>query len=271
MMISVIIPTYNRSSLLKRALESLAVQTDQEFEVVIADDTSTDDTAEVVRDFYPRMKKIIYFKLGRNSGVNGARNEAIRRSSGDWLAFLDDDDEFMENAIEIIKKNVDKVPKEYNIAYFNAIADTGTLRYESGYQFSDGEEYFDPSYYDTMTKRGLKGDCKLVIRASLCKEGGYWFPESVNGFESYTMSLIARDKKGIRYFKEKTTLIHLDDSIPHLSFTAPKRPQALLSLHSHQISQHWKFYISHPQILFKKIVAMIKLLWHSVSSLSAQS
>jgi len=85
--ISLIIPTHSRPHLLPRAVESaLAAGTD--VEVIVVDDASTDDTAEVCR----AIKGINYVRLDHNQGVAGARNVGVLTSSAEYIAFLDDDD-----------------------------------------------------------------------------------------------------------------------------------------------------------------------------------
>ena len=87
---TVVIPTHNRSSLLKRALESVLEQTFEDFELIIVDDHSTDDTASVVRSLSdPRIR---YMINKRTNGACGARNVGIFSAKGKWVAFLDDDD-----------------------------------------------------------------------------------------------------------------------------------------------------------------------------------
>jgi len=93
--ISVIIPTYNRYELLKRALNSVFSQTYTPFEVIVIDDGSTDETQQIVQDF-PNIK---YF-YQENRGVSSARNLGIEKSASDWIAFLDSDDEWHENKLE---------------------------------------------------------------------------------------------------------------------------------------------------------------------------
>jgi glycosyltransferase involved in cell wall biosynthesis len=87
---SVIIPTYNNGSTLARAIESVLAQTHAAHEIIVIDDGSSDDTTEVVRKFADR---IIYLRQA-NAGVSAARNRGMEAASGDWLAFVDADDEF---------------------------------------------------------------------------------------------------------------------------------------------------------------------------------
>jgi glycosyltransferase involved in cell wall biosynthesis len=88
--ISVVIPTRNRRPFLSRALASVLAQGDVTLDVIVVDDASTDDTAEwLARANDPRVRVITHDKP---RGVSAARNEAIGAATGDWVAFLDDDD-----------------------------------------------------------------------------------------------------------------------------------------------------------------------------------
>jgi len=96
MQISLIIPSHNRSNYLQRALQSVYAQTFSAFEVIVVDDGSTDDTAEMLRSEFPQVTYIYQ----KNSGVSSARNTGIKHSSSEWLAFLDSDDTWLENKLE---------------------------------------------------------------------------------------------------------------------------------------------------------------------------
>jgi len=99
--ISVIIPTYNRANLLPRAIESVLRQTFKNFELIIVDDGSTDNTTEVVKEFLKKDKRIKYIKLNKNSGVPAhPRNIGIQNAVGEYIAFLDSDDEWLPEKLE---------------------------------------------------------------------------------------------------------------------------------------------------------------------------
>ncbi|MEI6707046.1 MAG: glycosyltransferase family A protein [Methylococcales bacterium] len=91
MNISVIIPTYNRCELLRRALLSVFAQTLLATEVLVIDDGSTDATSVMLHTEFPAVR--YYYQ--QNSGISSARNLGIQHSTGDWLAFLDSDDEWL--------------------------------------------------------------------------------------------------------------------------------------------------------------------------------
>lgn len=94
--ISVIIPTYNRCELLCRALSSVFGQGYPAVEVVVVDDGSDDGTAEMINNDFPSVK--YYFQ--ENKGVSAARNRGIGLASGEWVAFLDSDDEWLPNKLQ---------------------------------------------------------------------------------------------------------------------------------------------------------------------------
>ena len=107
MHVSVIIPTYNRKHTLKRAIQSVYIQSLLPFEIIVVDDGSKDGTKEWVKQKYPGIKYIYQ----KNRGVSSARNKGIKIAQGDWIALLDSDDEWLPNKlseqINKIKSNLD--------------------------------------------------------------------------------------------------------------------------------------------------------------------
>jgi glycosyltransferase involved in cell wall biosynthesis len=97
-MVSVVIPTYNRAHLVSRAIQSVLDQTYRDFELIIVDDGSTDNTEEVVRAFHDA--RIIYLKQPSNRGVSAARNAGIKAAQGNYIAFQDSDDEWLPQKLE---------------------------------------------------------------------------------------------------------------------------------------------------------------------------
>lgn len=96
MNISVIIPSYNRAQLLPRAVNSVLEQTLPAQEIIIVNDGSSDNTAGIVAEQFPQCRYIEQ----SNRGVSAARNRGIEVATGEWLAFLDSDDEWLPSKLE---------------------------------------------------------------------------------------------------------------------------------------------------------------------------
>lgn len=99
-MISVVIPTHNRSDLIQRAIESVLNQTYKDVEIVVVSDGSTDNTEEVVQSYQEKYSNIQFLSIFPGKGANNARNEGIKASNGEYIAFLDDDDEWLPSKLE---------------------------------------------------------------------------------------------------------------------------------------------------------------------------
>ena len=108
--VSVIIPTYNRAEMVKEAIQSVLEQTYTDYEIVVVDDGSTDNTRDVVNALNRRFNKIRYI-YQENKGRSAARNRGIRTALGDYIAFLDSDDRFLPEKlrmqVEVLESNSD--------------------------------------------------------------------------------------------------------------------------------------------------------------------
>lgn len=108
-LVSIIMPAYNCSDFVGITLDSIIAQTYQNWEVIVVDDCSTDNTAEVVKDYMKRESRIKFHKLDKNSGAAIARNKAIDMANGKYMAFLDSDDvwvaEKLQKQISFMKNN----------------------------------------------------------------------------------------------------------------------------------------------------------------------
>ena len=107
---SVIITTYNRADLLVRALDSLICQTENDWEAIIIDDGSNDDTAERISPFLNSEKRIVYIRQQRR-GASVAKNTGIFLSKGKYITFLDSDDEYYPCHLQSRKEILQATPE----------------------------------------------------------------------------------------------------------------------------------------------------------------
>ena len=118
-LVSIITPTYNCGRYIEETIKSVINQTYKNWEMIIIDDCSTDNTKSIVEEYQKKYSNIIYHILEKNSGAAVARNIAIKMAKGKFIAFLDSDDlwheEKLEKQINFMKQN------DYNFTYTNYI------------------------------------------------------------------------------------------------------------------------------------------------------
>lgn len=168
--VSVVIPTYNRAHVLPNAISSVLTQTFRDFEIIIVDDGSTDQTQELLRNHSAPITII----RQENQGVSAARNAGILASRGEYVAFLDSDDEWLRNKLEsqvgflILNHKVDFVSC---LAVNESAAPFRRMRPKARQQFFDALSYPFPSNVS-----------RFVVRRS-CFERHGLFDVSLNGPE----------------------------------------------------------------------------------------
>lgn len=154
--VSIQIPTYNQASILKRAITSALRQDYKNFEVIISDDCSTDNTEEVVANF--KDSRIKYFKNEKNLGrVGNYKNALYNYSLGDWVVNLDGDDyftddSFISDGINAILKNKDTVLYMAQNCFLKKIAKINNITINNSYIVLNGLQYLEnysmyPSFF----------------------------------------------------------------------------------------------------------------------------
>lgn len=104
--VSVVIPTYNRAKYVTETIDSVLSQSYTDYEIIVVDDGSTDNTREALA---PYMDRIRYIHQ-QNSGVSAARNRGIKAARGKWIAFLDSDDIWLPEKLAVQIKDISKYP-----------------------------------------------------------------------------------------------------------------------------------------------------------------
>lgn len=185
---SIITPTYNRAFCLWRAVQSVLNQTYPFFELIIVDDGSTDDTEKLVSIFSdPRIK---YIKMAKNSGPSVARNIGLKKSSGKYIAYLDSDNAWYPEFLEVMNKaainNKEKVlffsKKNYRLILVDEKGGRNSVRDE----FSNSEKYFD---LKRLWHRRIMIDTNIMChkRNEIMELGGW--DESLGFWEDWELSL----------------------------------------------------------------------------------
>jgi len=124
--ISVIIPTFNRSKTLVRAINSVLNQTYKDIEIIVVDDASTDNTFQVIESFV-RSGKVRYIKHKARQGAQAARITGIINSTGEYIAFLDSDDELLPNSLEVRLEALYSSGFDSALIYGDVLLDNGKV------------------------------------------------------------------------------------------------------------------------------------------------
>ena len=208
-MITVFTPTYNRSYILSKLYLSLTKQTNKDFEWLIVDDGSTDNTKETVKSFQYDNRIQINYYYQENGGKHRAINNGINLANGELFFIVDSDDFLVDNAIERI------------IIHYNDIKDNpefggvcGLRAYPSGIRVGENKKIFsvlDCSSLEFRYKYDQKGDMAEVYYTKVLKE--YPFPEFYNEkfcSEAVVWNRIACKYK-LRFFYE---IIYICEYLP---------------------------------------------------------
>lgn len=107
-LVSVVIPTYNRAETIEKTINSILNQTYKSIEIVIVDDCSRDNTEQIINEKFSHIENLKYIKHEENKGGNAARNTGIENSKGEYIAFLDSDDQWLSTKLE---KQMEKILK----------------------------------------------------------------------------------------------------------------------------------------------------------------
>jgi len=191
-MISVIVPTYNRAQQLPRALDSILCQSCSPKEIIVVDDGSTDETSALMTSEYPE----IVFIQQQNTGVSSARNVGIKRASGDWIAFLDSDDEWLPEKLEIQMKALYENPGE-KICHTNEI----WIRNGKRVNPKKKHEKFGGWIFQKCLPLCCISPSSVIIHKSIFKEIGL-FDYSLPVCEDYDLWLRITARNPVLYIEE---------------------------------------------------------------------
>lgn len=206
---SIILPTYNRAHLLSTAIESVIAQSVKNWELIIIDDGSTDNTKELVFSF--QDSRILYGHQ-ENKGRSTARNAGLHNARGIWICFLDSDDWYLEDHLESFEKGMEENPQA-------EIFKTGvTFRKENGAVLSESKFHTSGSNQIPFILENYAGVLDLCIHHTLAKASG--FPD-IKSWEdkAYLVSLLYRAQwvqvelrtvVALEHGEKDTLLIHED-------------------------------------------------------------
>ena len=225
MNISVVIPTYNRIELLKRSIDSVINQTIKPSEIIIVDDGSNDGTEAMVKKKYDSLKLI----KQKNKGASAARNSGIKASSGEWICFLDSDDEWKNDKLE---KQITAVANNSDYKFFHS----NEIWIKNGKRINQKKKH--KKYGGDIFKKCLDmcriSPSSVLIDKNIFEEIGF-FNENLVVCEDYELWLRICDKYEVFFIDEPLIIKHgghqdqLSYSIDSIEYHRIKALEYLLS------------------------------------------
>jgi len=169
--VSVTVPTYNAESYIEECLDSILNQGYKNLEIIVSDDSSSDNTQKILKNKYKHHKNIILFLNKKNLGVTLNVNQALKASSGDFIALFAGDDIMnplkIKTQVDFMLKNPDVVLSYHPVEIFDSV--TGKILYVSNQ--SKREEL--NSFKDILVKAGIPGGCSIMIRRDALPKGNF--------------------------------------------------------------------------------------------------
>ena len=199
--VSVVIPTFNRAALIARSIQSVLNQSYADFELLVIDDGSTDDTAGVVAGFYdPRIN---YVRLPNNTGAAAALNVGIRISKGKFLSFQGSDDEWLSDKLAEHMSVFEQSSRKLGVVYsdMHRILKDGSVRYHASPTVVPGR-LVNPTtqFYEVY----MLGSQSVVIKRDCLDATGY-FNEELPALED--LELFIRLSKRFDFYRIPEPLV----------------------------------------------------------------
>ncbi len=234
--VSVIIPTYNRAEYVTQAIDSVLAQTYADYEIIVVDDGSTDNTKAVLLPYMDRIRYIYQ----ENAGASAARNTGIKAAKGDWVAFLDSDDEWLPGKLAVQIRAVESHPQlvahTVNVDLSNYGNHDQTSFLHCGFPLKDEEGIIKAPLLLHFKHRTIVMPPAVICRKDIVVQAGL-FDESLSICEDYDFMCRIALQGSWGYSTRVLAVVHRrPEGIKNLSADrysdAIKRCSSLIKTHS---------------------------------------
>ena len=201
--VSVIIPAYNVEKYIGETLDSVLTQTYSDFEVVVVDDGSQDQTASIIKQYQTKYPKKIRLIQKENGGPSKARNVGIKASTGEYIAFIDADDLWLPGKLEKQVGYFEKQPSQVGLVYTNAkkFDEQGIWTLPKRYRKKRAYGWI----YKDLLRQNMIPNQSVIVRKRCFEEVGF-FEEFLDIIEDHDMWIRIAMKYEIAFLEETLSL-----------------------------------------------------------------
>jgi glycosyltransferase involved in cell wall biosynthesis len=236
MVFSVVIPLYNKERFLSATLSSVELQTFKDFEVIIVDDSSTDNSYNIAKTFEKDKRFKVYTKL--NGGVSDTRNFGIEKAVGQYICFLDADDIWDSSYLQEVYRLIKKYP-DYDVfclgySSFNNVIEDAYAKYNLRKYIKTDDAVIDFFRYSVLGKGSIALTSAVVISKKLIERNQLKFPKGCSMGEDVDFWVRACALKDIVY-SNKTLMFYrnsCEDSLTSLGYKSISRSYAYWNWYS---------------------------------------
>lgn len=250
--ISVVIPTYNREATIGNSIQSILNQTWRNFEIIIVDDGSTDDTYQVVEAFADDRIRYVY--MDQNGGASRARNAGIRLAKSEFIAFLDSDDEWLPTKLEKQMQVMLQAPETVGLVYCRMRGtrkDGTTLICPEPWKPA---EELQGNIFFTLLEENMIGTPTMLVRKQCLEQTG-GFDEGLKCLEDWELILRIAEKRDIGFVDEILVEVHFSDG------GVSKNIKGDVETRCYMIAKYWEL-MAQRNILNKMVEKMLLFAKH---------
>lgn len=237
-LVSVVLPTYNRARLLSRAVKSVLDQTYPNFELIVVDDCSTDDTEDVVKGF--QDDRIRYIRHEKNQGAPIARNTGIKAAKGKYIAFQDSDDVWCSTKLEKQENAFNSAPTDLGVIYTSFWLihnDKKTMVPSSHVKQTEGK------IHNTLLAMNFVSMSSAIVKKECFEKVGMF--ENIPRFQDWELWLRISKYYSFKHLREPLVKVYRQsDSIS-------RNADVLISARKYILSKYYNELSKNPKLLSK--------------------
>lgn len=260
-LISVNITTFNRASLLQRCLESVLEQSYDNLEIVVVDDCSTDHTPEVMDNYLKRYDNVKYIRHEKNKGNACARNTALANCSGHYVAFMDDDDAWIDP--DKLKKQV-AVFESQDDGKLGIVCSSVKVVAEDGSEVLKIERHPKNLVDHILRKNGIIHNSTVLTRKSIMEKVGGFDIKMPRGVDSEFFRTLIVDYGYHVHFMPEITAAYYEHAGLRMTTDSKKAILKTLKGNYRVISKHYASFLKYPGAFFERLYLASKKIFKTI-------